>query len=284
MSVHKSCLLDKQMQSHPRTLIPSDLPSLDSSEVWISQKGGWGVRIQKATQEWPQQGVFRTLLATGLDQSNALERVPLGHWQPWMEADVSVLPSQAVMSSDFAIARFKHLKKLLLVHGHWCYSRLARMVVYYLYKNVVSSLWHPPTQALAVLATGPDLPLAVGKAPQHKRKESGWHSVGSWNCSLTALWPWARLFTFYFCEVIGRIGNAVWKAPGTQRAARMATSVDSGVRHIGFKSRFPYVVVSLNLSFTICKTGGGNSSFLIYLLWGLNESLHIKWLAYHNCL
>ncbi|XP_072486997.1 phospholipid-transporting ATPase VB isoform X2 [Notamacropus eugenii] len=43
---------------------------------------------------------------------------------------------QAVMSSDFAISRFKHLKKLLLVHGHWCYSRLARMVVYYFYKNV----------------------------------------------------------------------------------------------------------------------------------------------------
>jgi len=46
---------------------------------------------------------------------------------------------QAVMSSDFAISRFRHLKKLLLVHGHWCYSRLARMVVYYFYKNVVSS-------------------------------------------------------------------------------------------------------------------------------------------------
>lgn len=43
------------------------------------------------------------------------------------------------MSSDFAIARFSHLKKLLLVHGHWCYSRLARMVVYYFYKNVVSN-------------------------------------------------------------------------------------------------------------------------------------------------
>lgn len=43
------------------------------------------------------------------------------------------------MSSDFAISRFRHLKKLLLVHGHWCYSRLARMVVYYFYKNVVSS-------------------------------------------------------------------------------------------------------------------------------------------------
>uniref|UniRef100_A0A8C5KLF5 Phospholipid-transporting ATPase n=1 Tax=Jaculus jaculus TaxID=51337 RepID=A0A8C5KLF5_JACJA len=43
---------------------------------------------------------------------------------------------QAVMSSDFAISRFRHLKRLLLVHGHWCYSRLARMVVFYFYKNV----------------------------------------------------------------------------------------------------------------------------------------------------
>ncbi|KAM7162428.1 phospholipid-transporting ATPase VB isoform 1-T1 [Macrochelys suwanniensis] len=43
---------------------------------------------------------------------------------------------QAVMASDFAISRFKHLKKLLLVHGHWCYSRLAKMVIYFFYKNV----------------------------------------------------------------------------------------------------------------------------------------------------
>ena len=48
------------------------------------------------------------------------------------------------MSSDFAISHFGHLKKLLLVHGHWCYSRLARMVVYYFYKNVVSSPQPPP--------------------------------------------------------------------------------------------------------------------------------------------
>lgn len=45
---------------------------------------------------------------------------------------------QAVMASDFAISRFKHLRKLLLVHGHWCYSRLANMIIYFFYKNVVS--------------------------------------------------------------------------------------------------------------------------------------------------
>lgn len=41
------------------------------------------------------------------------------------------------MSSDFAISRFKHLGRLLLVHGHWCSSRLANMVLYFIYKNVV---------------------------------------------------------------------------------------------------------------------------------------------------
>ncbi|XP_070697783.1 phospholipid-transporting ATPase VD isoform X2 [Pempheris klunzingeri] len=44
---------------------------------------------------------------------------------------------QAVMSSDFAISRFKHLGKLLLVHGRWCYSRLANMILYFIYKNVM---------------------------------------------------------------------------------------------------------------------------------------------------
>ena len=45
---------------------------------------------------------------------------------------------QAVMASDFVIGRFKFLKRLLLLHGHWCYDRLARMIVYFFYKNAVS--------------------------------------------------------------------------------------------------------------------------------------------------
>ncbi|XP_074204443.1 phospholipid-transporting ATPase VD isoform X1 [Camelus bactrianus] len=43
---------------------------------------------------------------------------------------------QAVMASDFAISQFKHLSKLLLVHGHWCYIRLSNMILYFFYKNV----------------------------------------------------------------------------------------------------------------------------------------------------
>ncbi|XP_042325758.1 phospholipid-transporting ATPase VD isoform X2 [Sceloporus undulatus] len=43
---------------------------------------------------------------------------------------------QAVLASDFALAQFKHLKKLLFVHGHWCYTRLANMILYFFYKNL----------------------------------------------------------------------------------------------------------------------------------------------------
>ncbi len=44
---------------------------------------------------------------------------------------------QAVMASDFAVSRFKFLERLVLVHGHWNYDRLARMVLYFFYKNAV---------------------------------------------------------------------------------------------------------------------------------------------------
>jgi phospholipid-translocating ATPase len=49
---------------------------------------------------------------------------------------------QAVMASDFALARFKFLRRLLLVHGHWCYDRLARTVLYFFHKNSVCGRAH----------------------------------------------------------------------------------------------------------------------------------------------
>ncbi|KAM0945984.1 putative P-type phospholipid transporter [Dioscorea sansibarensis] len=57
------------------------------------------------------------------------------------EADIGVGISgvegmQAVMSSDFAIAQFRFLERLLLVHGHWCYRRIAAMICYFFYKNI----------------------------------------------------------------------------------------------------------------------------------------------------
>jgi len=44
---------------------------------------------------------------------------------------------QAVMSSDFAIAQFRFLERLLLDHGRWSYKRIGRMVGYFFYKNLL---------------------------------------------------------------------------------------------------------------------------------------------------
>ena len=46
---------------------------------------------------------------------------------------------QAVMASDFAISKFKYLERLILVHGHWNLDRLSRMILYFFFKNAVST-------------------------------------------------------------------------------------------------------------------------------------------------
>ncbi|KAG0583093.1 hypothetical protein KC19_3G108700 [Ceratodon purpureus] len=61
------------------------------------------------------------------------------------EADIGVGISgvegmQAVMASDFSIAQFRFLERLLIVHGHWCYKRIALMIVYFFYKNITFGL------------------------------------------------------------------------------------------------------------------------------------------------
>ncbi|XP_068612611.1 phospholipid-transporting ATPase IH [Brachionichthys hirsutus] len=43
---------------------------------------------------------------------------------------------QAVRNSDYAVPKFKHLKKMLLVHGHYYYIRISELVQYFFYKNV----------------------------------------------------------------------------------------------------------------------------------------------------
>ncbi|KAL2613362.1 hypothetical protein R1flu_025054 [Riccia fluitans] len=43
----------------------------------------------------------------------------------------------AVLASDYALTRFRHLRRLLLVHGRWSYKRNREVVMYAFYKNIV---------------------------------------------------------------------------------------------------------------------------------------------------
>lgn len=52
---------------------------------------------------------------------------------------------QAVNSSDYAIAQFRFLERLLLVHGRWNYQRISKLVLYMFYKNmtlVLTQYWY----------------------------------------------------------------------------------------------------------------------------------------------
>ncbi|KAL5761518.1 hypothetical protein ACOSP7_017782 [Xanthoceras sorbifolium] len=80
-----------------------------------------------------KSGTGKTTLAIG-DGANDVGML--------QEADIGIGISgvegmQAVMSSDIAIAQFRYLERLLLVHGHWCYRRISSMICYFFYKNIV---------------------------------------------------------------------------------------------------------------------------------------------------
>ncbi|XP_039517002.1 phospholipid-transporting ATPase IC [Pimephales promelas] len=49
---------------------------------------------------------------------------------------------QAVMSSDYALAQFRFLQRLLLVHGRWSYIRMCKFLRYFFYKNFAFTLVH----------------------------------------------------------------------------------------------------------------------------------------------
>ncbi|XP_020687019.1 probable phospholipid-transporting ATPase 4 isoform X1 [Dendrobium catenatum] len=83
-----------------------------------------------------KEGTGKTTLAIG-DGANDVGMI--------QEADIGVGISgvegmQAVMASDFSIAQFRCLERLLVVHGHWCYKRIAQMVCYFFYKNIAFGL------------------------------------------------------------------------------------------------------------------------------------------------
>ena len=59
---------------------------------------------------------------------------------------------QAANASDYSVGQFKFLKRLLLVHGRYNYRRMAKLVTYMLYKNILLALcpfWYTLVQGFS---------------------------------------------------------------------------------------------------------------------------------------
>nr|CAD7200129.1 unnamed protein product [Timema douglasi] len=74
---------------------------------------------------------------------------PQGHLEPkqGQTAHIGVGISgqegmQAVLASDYSIAQFRFLERLLLVHGRWSYYRMCKFLRYFFYKNFAFTLCH----------------------------------------------------------------------------------------------------------------------------------------------
>ncbi|CAG8650823.1 4747_t:CDS:10 [Gigaspora margarita] len=90
--------------------------------------------LQKAlVVELVRRGKKSTTLAIG-DGANDVSMIQAANVGVGISGQEGV---QAAMASDYNIAQFRYLKKLLLVHGHWDYMRIAEMILNFFYKNVI---------------------------------------------------------------------------------------------------------------------------------------------------
>lgn len=79
-------------------------------------------------------GVMTLAIGDGANDVNMIQVADIGVGISGQEG------MQAVQASDFAIGRFRFLVRLLLVHGHWCYDRISKLILYFFYKNMVRFL------------------------------------------------------------------------------------------------------------------------------------------------
>jgi phospholipid-transporting ATPase len=85
--------------------------------------------VVKLVKKYQKQSI---LLAIG-DGANDVSMIQAAH----IGVGISGVEGlQAARSADVAIAQFKYLRKLLLVHGAWSYQRVTKTILFSFYKNI----------------------------------------------------------------------------------------------------------------------------------------------------
>jgi len=100
----------------------NDVGMIQEADIGVGISGVEGMQVQFFSQHHAFS-VFQAMFSVSWLAESSLKIKPCRHFC-W-----SFLLLQAVMASDFSIAQFRFLERLLVVHGHWCYKRIAQMVI-----------------------------------------------------------------------------------------------------------------------------------------------------------
>lgn len=94
--------------------------------------------VVKLVKKYQKQSI---LLAIG-DGANDVSMIQAAH----IGVGISGVEGlQAARSADVAIAQFRYLRKLLLVHGAWSYQRISKTILFSFYKNIalyMTQFWY----------------------------------------------------------------------------------------------------------------------------------------------
>uniref|UniRef100_A0A8C4T819 Phospholipid-transporting ATPase n=1 Tax=Erpetoichthys calabaricus TaxID=27687 RepID=A0A8C4T819_ERPCA len=83
-----------------------------------------------------QQKAITLAIGDGANDVNMIKRAHIGIGISGQEG------LQAVQCSDFSLAQFRYLQRLLLVHGRWSYLRVCKFLNYFLFKTFSFSFVH----------------------------------------------------------------------------------------------------------------------------------------------
>ncbi|KAG5679223.1 hypothetical protein PVAND_008805 [Polypedilum vanderplanki] len=92
----------------------------------------------KSKNMWSRNDTVTLAIGDGANDVAMIQRAHVGVGISGVEG------LQAACASDYSIAQFRYLRKLLLVHGAWNYSRMCKLILYSFYKNIclyVIELW-----------------------------------------------------------------------------------------------------------------------------------------------
>lgn len=84
----------------------NDVGMIQEADIGVGISGMEGMQVK---------GLSLSLSANGINWMKVLKFA-------------STVKFQAVMASDFSLPQFRFLERLLIVHGHWCYKRISKMV------------------------------------------------------------------------------------------------------------------------------------------------------------